>query len=220
MRQIAYSQIESLSREFSNPMWANRLMRDYVKDAIKVTTDTVRKDMILRFLRSRVGFKEVEQIAEQMVKQQKSRVGNRNDIFDIVKDLMKRKKNDAIKCVKISKQKLIKSNTCLSKTVRKGTVVREAFMEIVDMEINNEWKIGKTRTNDKVETAINKYKIKSSQVETVKGVLVGDKLLEEFEASKGVTESITKASVYCDIRLIMNKRKSSYFPQNIKSSPN
>ena len=130
-------------------------MRDYVKDAIKVTTDTVRKDMILRFLRSRVGFKEVEQIAEQMVKQQKSRVGNRNDIFDIVKDLMKRKKNDAIKCVKISKQKLIKSNTCLSKTVRKGTVVREAFMEIVDMEINNEWKIGKTRTNDKVETAIN-----------------------------------------------------------------
>ena len=136
-------------------MWANRLMRDYVKDAIKVTTDTVRKDMILRFLRSRVGFKEVEQIAEQMVKQQKSRVGNRNDIFDIVKDLMKRKKNDAIKCVKISKQKLIKSNTCLSKTIRKGTVVREAFMEIVDMEINNEWKIGKTRTNDKVETAIN-----------------------------------------------------------------
>ena len=86
MRQIAYSQIDYLSKEISNPFRAKRLMRDYLKDAIKVTTDTLRKDMMFRFFRSKVGFKKVEQVADQMVKQQKSCKGTRGEKYDIVKD--------------------------------------------------------------------------------------------------------------------------------------
>ena len=51
---------------------ASRLMRDYIKNAIIVTKDTLRKDMILKFTQAKVGFNEVEQIAEQLVKQQTS----------------------------------------------------------------------------------------------------------------------------------------------------
>ena len=74
-----------------------------------------------------------------MVKQLKSSEGKRSDKYDIIKDLMKHKKKDAIRCIKISKQNLKKSNTKLSKVVRKGTIAREAFMELVNVELNNEW---------------------------------------------------------------------------------
>ena len=139
-------------------MWATRLMRDYVKDAINVTTDTLRKDMMFRFLRSKVGFKEVEEIAEQMMKQHKSCEGKREDKYDIDKDLMKHKKKDALKTLNLTKQNLIKSNKNLSKTVRKGTVVRELFMEVVDTEINFVWNNGKEKTNSKIDWAVHKYK--------------------------------------------------------------
>ena len=66
-----------------------------------MTTDTLKKDMIFKFLRSKVGFKEVEQIADQMVKKLKSCQGKREDKFDIVKELMKHKKKDSIKCLKL-----------------------------------------------------------------------------------------------------------------------
>merc|ERR1712129_674466 len=111
-------------------------MRDYLKTAIKVTSDTLRKDMILRFLQSKVGFKEVEQVTDQMIKQQKCIDGSRSEKYEIVKDLMKyKKKNNSIKCLKIAKENLNRSNVELSKTVRKGTIAREAFMEIVDNEL-------------------------------------------------------------------------------------
>ena len=165
-------------------MWATRLMRDYLKDAIKVTTDTLRKDMIHRFLRAKVGFKEVELIADQMVKQQKSSKGTREDKYDIVKCLMKKKQNDAEKCLKMSKHKLNESKTSLNKTVRKETIAREEFMEIVDIELNNEWKSGKSKTNDKVDWAVRKYCSKPKPEEVFKGVIVSDKLLEEYETSK------------------------------------
>ena len=77
MRQIACSRIKDISYEFSNPMWASRLMRDYLKDAIKVTNDTIRKDMFCRFSQAKIGLKEVEQVADQMVKQFKSSDGSR-----------------------------------------------------------------------------------------------------------------------------------------------
>jgi hypothetical protein len=78
-----------------------------------------------------------------MVKQLKCSKGTRKDKYDIVKDLMKHKKKDAIKCIPISKKDLNKSNTKLSKVVRKGTIAREAFMEVVDTELNFEWETGK-----------------------------------------------------------------------------
>ena len=182
-------------------MWATRLMRDYLKDAIKVTTDTLRKDMIHRFLRAKVGFNEVELIADQMVKQQKSSKGTREDKYDIVKCLMKKKQNDAEKCVKMSKHKLNESKTSLNKTVRKETIAREEFMEIVDIELNNEWKSGKSKTNDKVDQAVRKYCSKPKPEEVFKGVIVSDKLLEEYETNIKASENDTKATVYCYIKI-------------------
>ena len=202
-------------------MWANRLMRDYLKDAIKVTTDTIRKDMIFRFLQSKVGLKEVEQIAEQMIKQQKCSEGTRDDKFEIVKDLMKHKKKDAIKCVNKSKQSLNKNNAILSKTVRKGTIVREAFMEVVDMELNHEWRTGKERMNDKKKWAIHKYKTetKGEEIEMMEGVLVGDKLLEELETKNKALDDEIKASVYCDIKITEEQEKVLLLPPEHQTYP-
>ena len=198
MRQIAYSRLDYLSHEYSNPMWANRLMRDYLKDAIKVTTDTLSKDRIHRFHQSKVGFKEVEQIAEQMVKQQKSSLCTRDDKYDIVKDLMKHKMKDSVRCLKISKQNLNNSKSCLSKTVRKGTIAREAFMEIVDNELNYEWKTGKNKMKDKISWAVHKYKGEKEPEKVFNGILVGDEELENFESNNEALKQVMKASVYGD----------------------
>ena len=219
MCQIAYSHIAELSKEFSNPMWAKRLMRDYLNDAIRVTTDTIRKDMILRFLQSKVGFKEVEQVAEQMVKQLKSSEGRREDKFKIVKDLMKHKKKDALKCLKISKENLNKSNINLSKTVIKGTIVREAFMEVVDMKLNHVWKEGKEKMNNKKEWAIPKYKTEDEEIEIINGVLVGDKLLEELETKNKALDIKIKASVYCDIKVTEEQQEILLLPPEHQTYP-
>ena len=192
-----------------------------MKDAIKVATDTIRKDMIFRFLQSKVGLKEVEQIAEQMIKQQKCSEGTRDDKFEIVKDLMKHKKKDAIKCVNKSKQSLNKNNAILSKTVRKGTIVREAFMEVVDMELNHEWRTGKERMNDKKKWAIHKYKTetKGEEIEMLDGVLVGDKLLEELETKNKALDDEIKASVYCDIKITEEQEKVLLLPPEHQTYP-
>ena len=217
MRQIAYSQIDYLSKEFSNPFRAKRLMRDYLKDAIKVTTDTLRKDMMFRFFRSRVGFKEVEQVADQMVKQQKSSKGTRDEKYDIVKDLMKHKKKDSVRCLKISKQTLNESNTKLSKVVRKGTLAREAFMEVVDNELNFEWKNGKLKMKDKVECANDKYKGKHEEIQAIGGVLVADKLLEEFEKENELEKP--KASIYCEIQVNKEQEEILLLPPEHQKFP-
>ena len=63
MKPTAYNQIYHLSNEFTNPARAYWLMRDYMKKAIKLTKDTMIKDTILKFNKSRIGLKEVEDIA-------------------------------------------------------------------------------------------------------------------------------------------------------------
>ena len=196
-------------------------MRDYLNDAIKVTTDTIRKDMIFRFLQSKVGFREVEQVAEQMVKQLKCSKGRREDKFEIVKDLMKHKKKDALRCQKVSKQRLNRTNAKMSKTVRKGTIVREAFMEVVDMELNHEWRTGKERMNDKKKWAIHKYKTetKGEEIEMLDGVLVGDKLLEELETKHKALDDEIKASVYCDIKITEEQEKVLLLPPEHQTYP-
>ena len=127
---MQFLSFSSISNEFSNPNGASRLMRDYIKSAIKVTTDTLRKDMFLKFSQARVGFKEVELVAEHLMKQHKSSDNTRNEKYEIVKDVMKHKQKDALKCLRKSRDELYKSNITLSKTVRKGTLAREAFMDV------------------------------------------------------------------------------------------
>ena len=62
MRKIAYRQIEQISWNYTNPMRASRLMRDYLSFTIKVTNSTLTKNMLLNFRNNKVGFREVEEM--------------------------------------------------------------------------------------------------------------------------------------------------------------
>ena len=154
-----------------------------------------------------------------MVKQLKGCEGKREDKFDIVKDLMKHKKKDSIKCLKLSKHTLNKSNVSLSKTVRKGTVVMEAFMEVVDMKLNFALKNGKDKTIDKKDWAIHKYISADEQIEVLKGVLVGDKVLEEYETKNKAIENGKKASIYCDIKVTKQQEEILLLPPEHQTFP-
>ena len=67
MRPIAYNQLFYLSNEFTNPKRAFWLMRDYMEKAIRLSSETMAKDTILRLMKNRVGFKDVENMAESLV---------------------------------------------------------------------------------------------------------------------------------------------------------
>ena len=88
-------------------------MRDYLKNAIKLSNNTLNKDTILRFRNKRIGLKDVEEIAESVLFKMKSSDKSREAKYDIVKDLMKHKLKDATKCTKEAKTELNDScSTC------------------------------------------------------------------------------------------------------------
>ena len=114
MRKIAFSQIYHLSFEYPNPERANRLMRDYLKSAMKLTMNTLTKDLILKFRNAKVGFAECERVAQNLVWQKKSGDVKRKDKYDIVKDLMKHKMKDVEECIKLSRKNLYTSKENLN----------------------------------------------------------------------------------------------------------
>ena len=216
MNPIAYNLIHHLSNEFTNPERASRLMRDYMKKAIKLSNTTMTKDTILKFNKSKVGLKDVEDIGESVLSKMKSSDKSRKDKYDIVKDLMKHKLKDAIKCTKITSTELNKSNDNLSKVVRKGTFVRNEFMEVVDKEINEVWKQAKEKKNEKVDWNVQKHIGQINRQEgTFKGILVGDSELEEFEKKIVDIEknkNDNKAVVYADIKVSKNEEEILCLP--------
>ena len=156
-------------------------MRNYITKAINLRKSTMTKNMLLKLKNARVGFKEVEQIAEHIAWQYKSSTKFKDDKFDIVKVLMKHKMNDALNCVTESRAELNKSKNSLDNIVRKGTVVGEEFVELVNREINIIWKNGKDKNQEKVEWAVHKQKEKEEENEIIGGVIVGDGELEKYE---------------------------------------
>ena len=71
MRPIAYNQIHHLSFEFTNPTRASWLMRDYMRKAIMLSNQTMIKNTIMKFNKLKIGFNDVEKVAEGLVNKQK-----------------------------------------------------------------------------------------------------------------------------------------------------
>ena len=132
MRPIAHSQIQQLSLEYSNPERAAWLMRDFLNKSIKKTNQTLTKNLLLRVKNLKVGFEEIEDIADHMIEQQKGGTKTRIEKYAIIKDLMKHKMFDAEKCIKMCTKNHRNSKKNLSEVVRMKTIVREEFMSIVD----------------------------------------------------------------------------------------
>ena len=86
----------------------------------------------------KVGFNEVEDIAEHMISQKKGKQKSRVDKYAIVKDLMKHKMNNAETYLRQVEQNRKESKLNLSTVIREGTIVRREFMDLVDTENENE----------------------------------------------------------------------------------
>ena len=209
MRPIAYNRIQNLANEFTNPKRASWLMRDYLKNAIKLSNNTLNKDTILRFRNKRIGLKDVEEIAESVLFKMKSSDKSREAKYDIVKDLMKHKLKDATKCTKEAKTELNDSKANLDKVVRKGTIVRSEFMELVDKELTEVWTEAKNKNQEKLIWNVKRQKSKITENEgTFKGVLIGDKELETLEKESAIAAKFrneNKAVVYAGIEVNKNE---------------
>ena len=107
------------------------------------------KNLFLKLKNLKVGFTEVEDIAEHMIRQQKRVRKTRNEKYAIVKDLMKHKMNDAENYLKEVANNLKQSKDNLKSVVREGTIVRRDFMELVNKEVNKVWKDGKKKNENK-----------------------------------------------------------------------
>ena len=123
--------------------------------AIKMTKNTATKDMIMEFNNAKIGFNEQEDIANRLISKMRS-TKTGTEKFKIVKHLMKYTMNDAVECVKESKSKLDKSKKNLNQVVRKGTLVRELFMETVNVEVGVVWKNGKHKNDKKLKFSVQK----------------------------------------------------------------
>ena len=100
MRQTAHSQIFRLSFEYSNPERAAWLMRDFLSKAIKKSKKTLTKNLFLKLKNLKVGFTDVENIAEHLIEQQDGGKQLRAEKYAIVKDLMNHKMKDVMKTLK------------------------------------------------------------------------------------------------------------------------
>ena len=223
MRPIACSQLQNLSNEYSNPSRAFWLMKDFMKTAIKLTKETVTKDMIVKFSNARIGFNEDEDIANRMIMKMKStKTGNEKP--EIIKNLMKHHMKDAIKCVQETKSKLEKSKSNLNQVVRKGTLVRDIFMEAVDNELGAIWKDGKNKNEQKLSFTIQKRSKCNNEEketeETFKGVIIGDKELEKLESeNEKKNETNNKPRVYSNIELTEDQKNILLLPPNHQTFP-
>ena len=88
----------------------------------------------------------------------KSNDKSREAKYHIVKDIMKHKLKDAMNCIKAARTELNRSKAILDKVVRKGTIVRHEFMEIVDIEVKDIWKETKKKNEEKIVWNIHKHK--------------------------------------------------------------
>ena len=153
----------------------------------------------------------------------KSSDKSREAKYDIVKDLMKHKLKDAIKCTKTARTELNISKENLTKVVRRGTFVRNDFMELVDKELQNVWTEAKMKSDEKVNWNIGKHKIvQDSQKGTFKGVLVGDSELENLETNLVITEkreNKVKAVVYAGITISSNEEDILSLPPDYATYP-
>ena len=219
MRTIAHSQIRQLSLEFSNPERAAWLMRDFLNKSLKKTNQTLTKNLLLKVKTLRVGFEEVEDIAEHLLEKQKGGTKKRSEKYAIVKDLMKHIMADAEKCLKVSVRNLKVSKDNLTEVVRVKTVVREEFMYVVDREVSKVWKDGKKRVQNKANHLAAKYVKDEPEPAVHKGVIVGDELLEELETKKE-NKKDNLAPIYGDIQGLTEEHKEILsMPPNHRTYP-
>ena len=198
MRQIAHSRIYQLSFEYTNPERAAWLMRDFLSNSIRKTNQTLSKNLFLKLKLLKVGFTEVEDIAEHMIRQQKVRRKTRNEKYEIVKDLMKHKMKDAEEYLKQVSDNLKKSKDNLRSVAREGTIVRKEFMNLVDNEINRVWKNGKNKNENKAHQLERKYIMEEAAPDMHLGVCVSDDKLDEVEVKmiKNSENQIDKPTIY------------------------
>ena len=95
-------------------------MRDFLTSSIRKTNQTLTKNLFLKLRDLKVGFTEVEDIAEHLIKQQKGGNRTRSEKYAIVKDLMKHKMNDAEKHLKEVTNDLKNSKDILKSVVSEG----------------------------------------------------------------------------------------------------
>ena len=209
MRQIAHSRIFHLSFEYTNPERAAWLMRNFMSNTIRKTKQTLLINLFMKLKNVKVGLKEVEDISEHMMSQQKAGEKTREDKYQLVKDFMKHKMTDAEKHLKQVTNDHKKSKEILSKVIREGTIVRKEFMDTVDIEVNKVWKDGKKKNDNKTNELVKKFVKEETLPEEHLGVYISDNKLDDIE--KEMRDENDKPAIYAGIENNENNDKTANY---------
>ena len=113
----------------------------------------------------------------------KSHLVQDKSIEAIKRGIMKTKLVDTEMKVKIDKKNMNKCKNELCKIVRRGTIVRELFMDLCDEESNFWWKNENHKNSNKFKRALEIQK-STQTCDKILGVKISNEALEEHRALK------------------------------------
>ena len=148
MHPKAYNLITQLANEFVSVSSTKKLMREHVDISNVYSKSVAVRNSLEKFVKADVALKDV---CDSAIKLTSKIIGDRARIKaqkKIIKTTMMSKLIDARKKSKKLKFELDLSKKKLNKVVRKGTLVRIKFMEVVKEETESTWKIEKEKAEN------------------------------------------------------------------------
>ena len=210
MRTKAFCQLKYLSLEFIEPNVAFLAMRVYLEKVLAHAKATCIKNLVSKYVKSKIAFNDVESIARSAINGMKANNNMSKTQKQIENTIMQAKLSDASKSLAEAKKSMNKSKVKLDVVVRRKTVVREMFNELVTCEAEFVWYNLKEKHK-------NKYKHKMKNVkhdkkpQIIDGIIVGDEALDQLDV--GVVNWNEKAVItYDNIRLNQDEEELLRFP--------
>ena len=155
-------------------------MRVYLVKVITHAKPTCTRNLVDRYIKSGIVFNDVKVVAKSATKGMKSSDIVQKTQKRIEKMIMLAKLDDASKTLAEVRKSMNKSKMILDVTVKRKTVVRDMFDELVMSESKYEWEYLKKKHQVKFENRIKKLK-HEKEPEATDGVLVGDAALDQYD---------------------------------------
>ena len=168
-------EIERLAREAADPVEAGRKMRQVYFTQVKLTNRQLAVDLLRKLFERGVGTHEVEQLAGKVIKGE----SRRNP--DIVKNLLRLKLEDAIRCKKRINKQGWKEKRELYRVINRRGLLKDEFWSALRLDIERKWMKGKEKNQHKVDRLEVIYKGAKPYTGMVENIRVGDRELEDDE---------------------------------------
>ena len=180
MRPKAFCLINNLSTEFKNPEWAFEAMRAYLKSVLAHAKASMARNLVEKYFKHGIYFNDVESVVKSVEYKLKCETKKEKHCNDLKSSIIKTKIEDSRGQVSITKKKMNICKNNLDKVVRRHTIARDYFMEVVAEESEYFWVSESKRNNQKFRKALTKKHENVLPHYQLPGVLISDNDLEKY----------------------------------------